>query len=239
MRILGVRCIVAVVHSVMERAAIIVAGGMGRRLGGAVPKQFQLVAGKPMLCWTIAAFRAFDTRMPIVVVLPEPHISIWKTLCIGHHFHDEHTVVAGGEERFHSVREGVKAIGGDPVIAVHDGVRPLVSKALIERCFAHAAVHGSAVPVVPITVSVREVDGATSRSVDRSRLRAVQTPQCFRAELLRKAFELPYDPAFTDEATLVERTGVKIELVDGEDSNLKVTTAADLRTAETQLSVRH
>ena len=216
----------------MERAAIIVAGGMGRRLGGAIPKQFQLVAGKPMLCWTISVFRSFDPRMPIVVVLPEPHISIWKTLCIGHNFHDEHTVVAGGEERFHSVREGVKAIHGDPVIAVHDGVRPLVSKALIERCFAHAATHGTAIPVVPITVSVREVDGALSKPVDRSRLRAVQTPQCFEADLLRKAFELPYDPAFTDEATLVERLGEKVELVDGEDSNLKVTTTGDLRLAE-------
>ena len=219
----------------MERAAIIVAGGMGRRLGGAIPKQFQLVAGKPMLCWTIATFRAFDGKMPIVVVLPEPHITIWKTLCIGHNFHDEHTVVSGGEERFHSVREGVRAIHGDPVIAVHDGVRPMVSRTLIERCFAHAAAHGTAIPVVPITVSVREVDGALSKPVDRSRLRAVQTPQCFRAEVLRKAFELPYDPAFTDEATLVERTGTHVEVVDGEDSNLKVTTPGDLRLAEAML----
>lgn len=216
----------------MQRATIIVAGGMGRRLGGAIPKQFQLVAGKPMLCWTISAFRSFDARMPIVVVLPEPHISIWKTLCIGHNFHDEHTVVAGGEERFHSVREGVKAIRGEAVIAVHDGVRPAVSRVLIERCFTHAAQHGSAVPVVPITVSVREVDGAQSKPIDRSRLRAVQTPQCFEADLLRRAFELPYDPAFTDEATLVERLGAKVELVDGEDSNLKVTTTSDLRLVE-------
>ncbi|MEO8066441.1 MAG: 2-C-methyl-D-erythritol 4-phosphate cytidylyltransferase [Flavobacteriales bacterium] len=216
----------------MQRATIIVAGGMGRRLGGAIPKQFQLVAGKPMLCWTIAAFRSFDARMPIVVVLPEPHISIWKTLCIGHNFHDEHTVVAGGEERFHSVREGVKAISGDVVIAVHDGVRPAVSRALIERCFAHAAEHGSAVPVVPITVSVREVDGNNSKPLDRSRLRAVQTPQCFHAGLLRKAFELPFEPGFTDEATLVERTGTIVQLVDGEDNNMKVTTTTDLRLVE-------
>jgi len=220
----------------MQRSTIIVAGGSGKRMGGPIPKQFMLVKGKPLLCWTIEAFHAFDPAMPIIVVLPETQITIWKALCIGHGFLIEHEVVAGGEERFHSTRNGLAAITGDGVVAVHDGVRPLVSKEMIARCFAAAEEHGAAIPVVPITSSVRRVDDGTSEPIDRSALRAVQTPQCFRTDVLRKAFELPYDVAFTDEATLVERTGAKVHLVAGEEHNLKVTTPADLRFAELLLS---
>lgn len=220
----------------MDRSTIIVAGGSGKRMGTSVPKQFLLLKGKPLLCWTIDAFHAFDAEMPIVVVLPEAQIPIWKSLCIGHGFHTEHQVVAGGEERFHSVRNGLLAVEGDGLVAVHDGVRPLVSTDLIARCFKSAAEFGSGIPVVAIPSSVRELEGGTSRAVDRSLLRAVQTPQCFRTDLLRNAFELPYDPAFTDEATLVERTGVPVHLVDGEEHNVKVTTPVDLLVAEVTVS---
>lgn len=220
----------------MQRSTIIVAGGSGKRMGAPVPKQFMLLNGKPLLCRTIDVFRAYDATMPIIVVLPEAHIPIWKALCIGHGFHTEHSIVAGGEERFHSVRNGLAAIGHDGLVAVHDGVRPLVSVELIARCFAAAQEHGSAIPVVPISSSVREVMGGTSRSMDRSALRTVQTPQCFRVELLKKAFELPYDAAFTDEATLVERTGVTVQLVEGEDANIKITTPLDLKVAEMLLA---
>lgn len=216
----------------MQRSTIIVAGGSGKRMGGPIPKQFMLVKGKPLLCWTIEAFHAFDQTMPIIVVLPEAQIPIWKALCIGHGFLVEHQVVAGGEERFHSTRNGLAAVTTDGVVAVHDGVRPMVSKELIGRCFAAAEEHGAAIPVVPISSSVRQVEGNASRAVDRSTLRAVQTPQCFHAELLRKAFGAPYDAAFTDEATLVERSGTTIHLVPGEENNLKVTTPVDLRLAE-------
>ncbi len=220
----------------MQRSTIIVAGGSGKRMGGPIPKQFMLVKGKPLLCWTIEAFHGFDPAMPIIVVLPEAQIPIWKALCIGHGFLVEHEVVAGGEERFHSTRNGLAAVKGDGVVAVHDGVRPLVSKELIGRCFAAAEDHGAAIPVVPITSSVRLVDGDTSRAIDRSGMRAVQTPQCFQVALLRVAFAAPYDPAFTDEATLVERTGTKVHLVPGEEKNLKVTTPIDIRVAEILLS---
>ena len=220
----------------MQRSTIIVAGGSGKRMGAPVPKQFMLLHGKPLLCRTIDVFRAYDATMPIIVVLPEAHIPIWKALCIGHGFHTEHSIVAGGEERFHSVRNGLAAIEQDGVVAVHDGVRPLVSVELIARCFAAAEEYGSAIPVVPISSSVREVTGGTSRPLDRSALRAVQTPQCFRIALLRKAFELPYDAAFTDEATLVERIGVSVQVVDGEDANTKITTPLDLRVAEMLLA---
>ena len=204
-------------------------------MGGPIPKQFMLLKGKPLLCRTIDAFRAFDAAMPIIVVLPEAQIPIWKALCIGHGFHTEHSVVAGGEERFHSVREGLGTVEGDPIIAVHDGVRPLASVELIARCFAAAAEHGAAIPVVPISSSVRQLESTSSKPLDRSNLRAVQTPQCFRVDLLRKAFELPYDPAFTDEATLVERLGEQVILVEGEERNIKVTTPVDLVVAEALL----
>lgn len=215
-----------------QRAAIIVAGGSGSRMGGPIPKQFLLLKGRPLLSWTIEAFHRFDPGMPIIVALPEGQIPVWKALCIGHGFNVPHEVVAGGAERFHSVRNGLAAVRDASVVAVHDGVRPCVSTTLIDRCFAAAEEHGAAIPVVPISSSVREVDGDASRPIDRSRLRAVQTPQCFRTVLLRKAFELPFDPAFTDEATLVERDSTKVFLVEGEERNVKVTTPMDMQVAE-------
>lgn len=216
----------------MECSTIIVAGGSGKRMGGPIPKQFLLLKGKPLLCWTIEAFHRYDPALPIILVLPEQQITVWKTLCIGHHFHLPHTIVAGGAERFHSVRNGLAQVEHDGLVAVHDGVRPLVSEALIDRCFRAAEAHGAAIPVVPIASSVREVVGDASHPLDRSKLRAVQTPQCFRVDVLRKAFDLPYDPAFTDEATLVERIGAKVHLVDGEERNIKVTTKEDLLLAQ-------
>lgn len=216
----------------MQRSTIIVAGGSGKRMGAAIPKQFLLLKGKPLLCWTIDAFHRFDPAMGIVVVLPQDHHTTWKQLCAEHHFTVPHTLVSGGAERFHSTQEGLKAIAHDGSVAVHDGVRPLASTDLIARCFAAAEAHGAAIPVVPIPSSVRELTAEGSQAMDRSRLRAVQTPQCFRTPLLRRAFELPYDTTFTDEATLVERLGVDVHLVDGEEQNIKVTTALDLKLAE-------
>ncbi|MBK6409835.1 MAG: 2-C-methyl-D-erythritol 4-phosphate cytidylyltransferase [Flavobacteriales bacterium] len=207
----------------MERSTIIVAGGSGKRMA-----QFMLVKGKPVLCHVISAFHLYDPAMQIIVVLPKEQIDSWRVLCIGHGFTIDHTVVAGGEERFHSVREGLKEVAHDGLVAVHDGVRPLVSLGLIERCFAAAELHDAAIPVVPVSSSMRELTDEGSRALDRSRLRIVQTPQCFQVELLRKAFKLPYDPAFTDEATLVERMGNLVRLVEGDERNIKVTTPDDL-----------
>mgnify|MGYP003482345118 FL=1 len=216
----------------MERSAIIAAGGLGKRMGASIPKQFLLLKGKPLLCYSIDAFRAYNVTMQIVVVLPEAQIPIWKSLCIGHKFFTEHEIVAGGEERFHSVQKGLTKVTHNGVVAVHDGVRPLVDVGLIGRCFDGAKANGSAIPVVPISSSIREVMPEGSRAMDRTGFRIVQTPQCFRTDLLRKAFELPYDRAFTDEATLVERLGEPVHLVEGDDANLKITTPMDLRVAE-------
>ncbi|MEZ4757356.1 MAG: 2-C-methyl-D-erythritol 4-phosphate cytidylyltransferase [Flavobacteriales bacterium] len=216
----------------MDRSTILVAGGSGRRLGGPVPKQFQTVKGRPLLMWTIEAFHRFDAEMPLIVVLPQEHFDIWKALCMGHGFLVPHEVVAGGEQRWHSVKAGLAKVQGDGLVAVHDGVRPLVSTALIARCFEAADRHAAAIPVMPVVPSIRETTADGSRALDRSRLLAVQTPQCFHTDLLRKAFEQPYDPTFTDEATLVERLGVRVALVEGEDNNIKVTTPMDMRMVE-------
>ncbi|MBP6313862.1 MAG: 2-C-methyl-D-erythritol 4-phosphate cytidylyltransferase [Flavobacteriales bacterium] len=216
----------------MERSAVIVAGGLGKRMGASIPKQFMLLKGKPVLCHTIDAFRAYDATMQIVVVLPEAQVPIWKSLCIGHGFLTEHEIVAGGEERFHSVQNGLAKVDHNGLVAVHDGVRPLVSVGLIDRCFEGAETIGSAIPVVTLSSSIRQITSEGSRALDRSTLRAVQTPQCFKTDILRKAFELPYDKAFTDEATLVERLGQTVHLLEGDDANIKITTPIDLNVAE-------
>jgi 2-C-methyl-D-erythritol 4-phosphate cytidylyltransferase len=221
----------------MDRSTILVAGGVGKRMASRVPKQFLLLQGKPVLCHAIGAFHRFSPDMQLIVVLPKDQLAAWRTLCTEHRFSIPHTVVSGGAERFHSVQEGLKQVQHDGLVAVHDGVRPLVSVELIGRCFAAAEGHGAAIPVVPIGPSVRQVKGGSSEALDRAALRIVQTPQCFAVPLLRKAFELPFDPAFTDEATLVERQGTPVTLVEGEERNLKVTTPMDLRLAEVLLGL--
>lgn len=205
-------------------------------MGGPVPKQFQSVKGRPLLMWTIDAFHRYDATMPLILVLPQTHFEIWRALCMGHRFFIEHQVVAGGEQRYHSVKAGLEKVEGDGLVAVHDGVRPLVSTDLIGRCFDAADQAGAAIPVVPVVPSIRETTADGSRALDRSRLLAVQTPQCFHTDLLRKAFALPYDATFTDEATMVERLGIKVNLVEGEENNIKVTTAMDMAVAGTALS---
>lgn len=222
----------------MQRSTIIVAGGSGKRMGATVPKQFLLLKGEPLLFHTLRAFHAFDPAMHLVLVLPQDHHATWDDLCAEYDFEVPHELVAGGAERFHSTQAGLAAVKHDGLVAIHDGVRPLLSSALIARCFAAAEEHGAAVPVVPISSSVRELTDEGSQPLDRSRLRAVQTPQCFRVPLLRRAFELPYDPAFTDEATLAERLGVDVHLVEGEDLNIKVTTPFDLQVVEGVLGAK-
>lgn len=222
----------------MKRSTIIVAGGSGKRMGAAVPKQFLLLKGEPLLFHTLRAFHRFDPAMQLVLVLPQDHHETWDHLCSEFEFEVPHALVSGGAERFHSTQAGLAAVTHDGLVAVHDGVRPLLSPALIARCFNAAEEQGAAIPVVPISSSVRELTDEGSQPLDRSRLRAVQTPQCFRVPLLRRAFELPYDPAFTDEATLVERLGVDVHLVEGEDQNIKVTTPFDLQVAELVLGAK-
>ena len=216
-----------------KHTILIVAGGRGTRMGGPQPKQFLELAGRPVLMHTLEAFDRWDASARLIVVLPEDQIDTWKRLCEAHAFDRAHRVVAGGETRFHSVRNGLDVVASDGLIAVHDGVRPLVAPSVIAACFAAAADGGAAVPVVPVVESVREVDAdGGSRPVDRTRLRVVQTPQVFRADVLRAAYCLPYDPRFTDDASVVEASGVAVRLVPGNRENIKLTTPMDLLLAE-------
>ena len=224
----------------MKRTVIIVAGGKGLRMGGDLPKQFLPLQGKPVLMHTLEAFYKWDSTAGLLLVIPEEHESYWKMLCKELNFTIPHRVVYGGETRFHSVCNGLQAIEGDgedSLIAVHDGVRPFVSSDVISSCFMIAETFGAAIPVIPMIESVREINGGESRPFDRNHLCIVQTPQVFRAGILRKAYEQPYDECFTDDASLVEASGHKIRLVDGNRENIKITTPMDLQYALLQLKI--
>lgn len=211
-----------------KKVAIIVAGGSGLRMGNATPKQFLDLQGKPVLHHSIAAFAEAYADMEIVLVLPEAHFSYAEMILESFDTLHKITLVTGGETRFHSVKNGLQAVSGDAVVFVHDGVRPLVSPALIHRCYEAALVHGSAIPVIDMKDSIREVSATGNTAVNREHFKIIQTPQTFLSELILPAFDLPHDPLFTDEATVVERLGHQIHLVPGDEANIKITKPLDL-----------
>uniref|UniRef100_UPI0040563701 2-C-methyl-D-erythritol 4-phosphate cytidylyltransferase n=1 Tax=Alistipes sp. TaxID=1872444 RepID=UPI0040563701 len=222
----------------IRTGVIIVAGGSGRRMGSSLPKQFLFLGSKPLLAETINRWAEALPDAPIVVVLPEDQIPYWKNLSARFEV-ARHTLTAGGKERFHSVKAGVEALlslgEGVELVAIHDGVRPLISKALIERGITCAALHQTAVPTIPMVDSCRRLTEEGSRIEDRSTLCLVQTPQIFEVSLLRRAYRQAYHPAFTDDASVVEQLGVSITLYEGERHNLKITTREDLTIAEALL----
>ena len=212
--------------------AIIVAGGSGSRMQADIPKQFMKLCGKPVLMHSIMAFSdAFD-HIRIIVALPLSQIEYWKELCRHHSFKLPHVIAEGGVTRFHSVKNGLSLLPEEGLVAIHDGVRPLVSRKTITACFREAASYGNAIPVTPAIDSVRELSGETSRMLNRSVLRLVQTPQVFDIALLKKAYEQEYTPAFTDDASVFEKAGHTIRLTDGNIENMKITTPNDLVVAE-------
>ena len=212
---------------------IIVAGGNGSRMGGTLPKQFSLIGGEPILARTINAFHKALPTSRIVVVLPAEYIAFWKNFSARFDI-AKHSVVEGGEERFHSVRNGIEALNDAvDLIAVQDGVRPCASKEMILRTVACAAENGAAIPVVKAVDSYRIVDGDNSQIIDRTPLRIVQTPQVFAAPILRAAYDTPFRKEFTDDASVVEYSGEKITLCEGEYTNIKITTPSDMVLAET------
>lgn len=199
-------------------------------MGAEIPKQFLSLAGKPILVHTLETFHNAAPDMGLVVVLPQAHIEMWNDICKTYAT-PAHTIAVGGASRFDSVASGLAAVPTEAeVIGVQDGVRPFASKELIERCFAQAEQSGSAIPVVAAVDSFRAVrEDDTSEIVDRSVLRAVQTPQVFRAELLRRAYaECSGGAGFTDDASVVEGVGASVTLVEGERFNIKITTPEDL-----------
>jgi 2-C-methyl-D-erythritol 4-phosphate cytidylyltransferase len=212
--------------------AIIVAGGSGSRMQHEVPKQFIEVAGKPVLMHTIERFYIYNPDVRLVVVLPQQQLQTWRDLCRRHNFKLFHMAVAGGATRFCSVKNGLDAVQGEALVAVHDGVRPFVEASTIAAAFQAAAIYGSAVVAVSPKDSIRELTQEGSRAVPRANYKLVQTPQCFRADILRRAYEQPEQEHFTDDASVVEQLGEKIMLVEGSYRNIKITTPEDLILAE-------
>lgn len=219
-----------------KRGVVIVAGGSGKRMGASLPKQFMLLGGIPVVARTINTFSESLPNADIVVVLPEEHIALWRNLASRFDV-APHRCVAGGKERFHSVKCGIDALGSEvEYIAVHDGVRALASKRLVIRAALAVEEHKAVIPVVDVVDSYRRVVGDDSEIVPRSELRIVQTPQMFSADLLRRAYEQPFNANFTDDASVVEALGEKITLVEGERTNIKLTTPEDMAYAEWLLS---
>lgn len=232
----------------MNKYAIIVAGGKGLRMGGELPKQFIPVEGRPVLMRTLDAFYAYDDTLHLILVLPRDHQPYWQELCREYQFAVPHRVADGGATRFHSVQNGLSLVDApEALVAVHDGVRPFVSHEVIACCFREAELHGAVVPVIPVVETVRqlvalnessplgEVEGASSVTVPRDAYRLVQTPQTFRASLLRRAYEQPYCDDFTDDASVVEALGHAVHLVEGNRENIKLTTPFDLTVARALL----
>ena len=215
---------------------IIVAGGSGRRMGAAMPKQFMMLGNEPILARSINRIHEALPAAEIVVVLPKEHVELWRNIAARFEV-AEHRIALGGEERFHSVRNGLQALSQDvEYIGIHDGVRPLASKKLIIRLMLEAEQHPAVIPVIAPPDSYRVVEGEGSHIIDRSTLRIVQTPQIFKAEILRDAYNVAFSPTFTDDASVVEKAGVKVALCEGERSNIKITTVEDIAIAEALLA---
>ncbi len=211
---------------------IIVAGGAGVRMGSAVPKQFLPLAGMPVLMHSILAFRKFDPSIAITVVLPGDQYANWHKLCLEYRFAEAHALAAGGGTRFHSVQNGLRGLKGDGLVAIHDGVRPLIHPETIARLFAEAAVHANAIPVISPKDSLRWQDDQGNHVVDRTFIKIIQTPQIFQLNKLRQAYVQPYNSSYTDDATVWEKAGYPVYLTGGQENNIKITTPEDLRYAE-------
>ena len=213
---------------------IIVAGGKGLRMGGEIPKQFLPIGGKPVLMRTMERFHEYDPALKIILVLPKDQQEFWQELCRKHDFKIMHQVANGGETRFQSSKNGLALIPDEDegVVAIHDGVRPFVSTDVIERCFDAARDDFAAIPVMPVTDTLRYIDRGHGHNVLRDHFRSVQTPQCFDISLAKQAFDQPYRETFTDDASVIESLGCQVTMVEGNRQNIKLTTPFDMMIAE-------
>ena len=217
---------------------IIVAGGKGLRMGSDTPKQFLPIGGKPVLMRTIERFYQYSKELNVIVVLPREQQAQWRALCERHHFDLAHTIADGGSTRYESCQNGLAAIpdDADGVVGFHDGVRPFVSVEVIERCFETARAEKAVIPTLPVTDTLRHIDGqGGGKNVLRSEYRIVQTPQVFDIALAKRAFGQPDRESFTDDASVIEALGHSVSMVDGNRENIKITTPFDLVLAEAML----
>ncbi len=220
----------------MKKYAVIVAGGTGSRMNSNIPKQFLLIKNKPVLFYTIDIFlKAYDD-MHVILVLPEDHVRKGQEVIDAYFDSSRITICEGGRTRFHSVQNGLSFITEESIIFVHDGVRCLLTKDLIERCYIQAKKSGSAIPAITSRDSVRllTIDGHVA--VDRNTVKLVQTPQTFHSKILLTAFKIDYKDKFTDEATVVEAFGIKVNLIEGEENNIKITVPGDIFIAEQMIT---
>jgi 2-C-methyl-D-erythritol 4-phosphate cytidylyltransferase len=224
----------------MKKYAIVVAGGSGLRMGAALPKQYLPLAGKPILMHTLGHFYQHPEDIEIVLVIPQKDFGFWRKLCQEHDFHVPHKLVSGGASRFQSVKNGLDAINEeDGLVAIHDGVRPFVTAELISRGYLQAYEIGSAVAVVPLKDSLRKLERkGVSSYQNRDDYRLVQTPQTFQLRRIKKAFEVEEQSQFTDDATVYEYQGWEVSLIEGELSNVKITTPEDMAYGEWLLARR-
>jgi 2-C-methyl-D-erythritol 4-phosphate cytidylyltransferase len=216
----------------LKKYIIIVAGGNGTRMNNVVPKQFIELLGKPVLMHTIEKFKDSIPESIIIVVLAKELNEEWRSLCEKHNFTIEHQLTDGGETRYHSVKKGLALVPDACVVGIHDAARPLVSKETILSAFETAEKLGNACPAVPLNESIRFIKGKENTAVDRSHYSIIQTPQCFHSDLIRKAFLKAYKPEFTDDASVLESFGEKVNLIEGNRENVKITTPLDLIIAE-------
>lgn len=219
----------------MKYYAIIVGGGSGSRMKSDVPKQFMLLQGRPVLMHTIEAFYKSELQPEIIVVLNIDFHTYWEQLCIEHDFEIPHILVKGGLQRFHSVQNGLKYVKPKSIVAIHDAVRPLVKQEIITSAFRKAEDSGSAVTAIKSKDSVRQKTMNGTVSLNRDEIYLIQTPQVFSIETLNKAYKQDFRNEFTDDASVVERLGVEIELIEGDNRNLKITFPEDILLAEVYL----
>ena len=225
----------------MKHTAIIVAGGSGSRMGADLPKQFLRIEAKPVFLYSIDAFLQAYNDMRIILVMPSTYAGLAQSILDEFGYPPSIEIVEGGETRFHSVKNGLAMVSEDSLIFIHDAVRCLATPALIRRCGDAASEKGSAIPVIPVRDSIRRKDDALNCSVVVSRegLYIVQTPQVFLGSVILPAFASPYDPGFTDEASVLEASGQQVFLVEGEEGNTKITFPDDLTFAAWKLSLRN
>jgi 2-C-methyl-D-erythritol 4-phosphate cytidylyltransferase len=217
----------------MKHYAIIVAGGSGTRMHSAVPKQFLLLNGMPVLMHTLNAFHSCQTRPELIVVLHPNSHDYWNSLCDEHNFTVPHKLVSGGETRFHSVKNGINSIeADDAIIAIHDAVRPLITCEIIDESYDCAEKYGNAIVAIKSRDSVRQIRDNRSVSLNRDEIYLIQTPQTFQSAQLKNAYQQPYQESFTDDASVVEQTGVNINLISGSYQNIKITYPEDVAIAE-------
>src|SRR5258706_1947394 len=223
---------------VSKEYALIVAGGKGTRIKSNVPKQFIELNGKPILLHTVEAFYRYSTSLAVILVLPEDDFEIWEAICKNFDFNEPVVLQQGGATRFQSVRNGLDKIEGEGLVAIHDGVRPLVSEDIIGASFRLAAIHHCAVAAVRLKESIRMTDQDNTKAVDRSRFRLIQTPQTFDVQLIKKAYRMREDASLTDDASVAEKAGHVISLFEGSFENIKITTPEDLVMAEALMKAR-